>query len=99
VAQDIRLEDLLGKVVRNDFGRAVARIEDLGVEPDGEDYVVTRFLLGPLELWPRLLAFAGQLPTFRALGLGRKAQVRSVPWHWLDLSDPERPRLSSRATE
>ena len=99
MAQDVRLEDLLGKVVRNDFGRAVARIEDLWVEPEGEDYVVTKFLLGPLERWPRLVAFAGQLPTFRALGLGRKSQLRPIPWHWLDLSDPERPRLSSRATE
>jgi hypothetical protein len=99
VAQDVRLEDLLGKVVRNDFGRAVARIEDLWVEPEGEDYVVTQFLLGPRERWPRLVAFAGQLPTFRALGLGRKSQLRPIPWHWLDLSDPERPRLTSGATE
>jgi sporulation protein YlmC with PRC-barrel domain len=99
VSQDIRLEELLGKVVRNDFGRAVARIEDLWVEPEGEDYVVTHYLLGPLEPWPRLVAFAGQLPTFRALGLGRKSQLRPIPWHWLDLSDPERPRLSGRATE
>jgi sporulation protein YlmC with PRC-barrel domain len=96
VAQELRVEDLLGKVVRNDFGRAIARIEDLRVEPDGEDYVVIEFLLGPLERLPRLLAFAGQLPTFRALGLGRKPQVRPIPWDWLDLSDPERPRLSGK---
>jgi hypothetical protein len=94
VAQELRLEDLLGKVVRNDFGRAIARIEDLWAEPEGEDYVVTKFLLGPLESWRRVLAFAGQLPTFRALGLGGKSQLRPIPWHWLDLSDPERPRLS-----
>jgi hypothetical protein len=96
VPQELRLEDLLGKVVRNDLGRAIARIKDLWVEPDGKDYVVTKFLLGPLERLPRLLAFAGQVPTFRTLGLGREPQVRSIPWYWLDLSDPERPRLSER---
>jgi hypothetical protein len=95
MTRELRVEDLIGKVVRNDFGRAVARIEDLRVEPDGEDYLVTEFLLGPLERLSRLLAFAGQLPTFRALGLGRRSQLRPIHWQWLDLSDPERPRLTA----
>jgi sporulation protein YlmC with PRC-barrel domain len=89
----IRLEDLLGKTVRNQYGRAIGRIEEARVEPDGEDYLVTHFLIGPLEPWPRLLAFIGELPTLRALGLGSPRKLRQMPWHWIDLSDPERPRL------
>ena len=90
---EIRLEDLLGKTVRNSHGRAIGLIEEARVEPAGEDYLVTEFLIGPLELWPRLLAFLGELPTLRALGMRAPRKLRPVPWHWIDLSDPERPRL------
>ena len=84
----VRFEDLVGQTVRNQYGRAIGRIEDARIEPDGEDYLVTEFLIGPLERLRRLLAFMGQVPTFRALGLGRERQVRLMPWHWIDLSDP-----------
>jgi sporulation protein YlmC with PRC-barrel domain len=91
----VRFEDLVGKTVRNRFGRAIGCIEDVRIEPDGEDYLVTEFLIGPLDRLPRLLAFMGQLPTFRMLGLGRTPQLRPMPWHWIDLSDPELPVLSA----
>jgi sporulation protein YlmC with PRC-barrel domain len=90
---EIRFEDLLGKTVRNAHGRPIGRIEDARVEPDGEDYVVTHFLLGPLERLHRLLAFFGELPTLRALGVGHDRDVRPLPWHWFDLSNPEEPLL------
>jgi sporulation protein YlmC with PRC-barrel domain len=95
VIQELRVEDLIGRVVHNDFGRPIGRIQDLRVEPEGEDYLVTAFLLGPLERWRRLRVFAGQLPTFRALGFGREPEVRPIPWDWLDLSDPSGPRLTA----
>jgi sporulation protein YlmC with PRC-barrel domain len=91
----VRFEDLLGRTVRNQYGRAIGRIEDARIEPEGEDYLVKEYLIGPLEWLPRLLAFMGELPTLRALGLGRKSQLRPVPWHWMDLSDPVRPVLSA----
>jgi len=93
---EIRLEDLLGTTVRNGYGRAIGRIEEAVVEPAGEDYLVTQFLIGPLEPWPRLLAFLGELPTLRALGMGAPRKLRSVPWHWIDLSDPKRPVLGGK---
>jgi sporulation protein YlmC with PRC-barrel domain len=91
----VKFEDLLGKTVRNQYGRAIGRIEDARIEPEGEDYLVKEFLIGPLGRLPRLLAFLGQLPTLRAGGLGRKSQMRPIPWHWLDLSDPARPALTA----
>jgi hypothetical protein len=90
---EIRFEDLIGRTVRNPHDRAIGRIEEARVEPDGEDYLVTEFLIGPLELLPRVLAFIAEVPTLRALGLGQQRKLRPVPWHWIDLSDPERPRL------
>lgn len=92
---EVRFEDLVGRVVRNAFGRPIGRIEDARVEPDGDDYMVTDFLLGPVERLPRLLAFAGELPIFRGFGIGRKSQLRPIPWHWIDLTDPERPVLGA----
>jgi sporulation protein YlmC with PRC-barrel domain len=90
---EVRFEDLIGRIVRNQHGRAIGRIEEARVEPEGDDYLVTQFLIGPLEFWPRILAFIGEVPTLRALGLGHQQKLRPFPWHWIDLSDPARPRL------
>jgi sporulation protein YlmC with PRC-barrel domain len=95
MANTLRFEDLIGKPVCNSHGRIIGRIEDARIEPDGEDYLITHFILGPLERWPRLRAFLGELPTLRALGIGRKRDQRPLPWHWFDLSDPERPVLTT----
>jgi hypothetical protein len=89
----IRLERLLGRLVVDHLGTAVGRIEEVESRPDGEVYRVTHVILGPEGRIARLLAFGHQLPTFRALGLGRKPRTRRLPWAWLDLTDPERPRL------
>jgi sporulation protein YlmC with PRC-barrel domain len=96
---EVALEQLLGSVVRSAAGRPIGRIEDLRVEPDGEDYVVTEIILGELGFWAKLLGIAAQLPTFTAIGLGRRFRTRAIPWHWLDLSDPERPRFRGAQEE
>jgi sporulation protein YlmC with PRC-barrel domain len=92
-AREVRLERLLGRLLVDAAGLAVGRIEDVEAEPDGDEYVVTYALVGPEGRLARLLAFMHQLPTLRAAGLGRKPRVRRVPWAWLDLTNPERPRL------
>ena len=94
---EVKFEDLMGRTVRNTHGRAIGRIADARIEPDGEDYLVTHFLLGPLERLPRLRAWVGELSALRALGVGHERQLRPFPWHWIDLSDPERPVLAERA--
>src|SRR3954453_18799109 len=99
MAHELRFEDLIGRAVRNSHGRPIGRIEDARVEPDGEDYLVSHFLLGPLGRIPRIKAFLGELPTIRALGLGAARDLRPLPWHWFDLSHPERPVLTTRTEE
>jgi sporulation protein YlmC with PRC-barrel domain len=96
---EVRFEDLIGRVVCNTHGRAIGRIVDVRVEPQGDDYLVTTFLLGPLELLPLLLAFVGEIPTFRAFGIGQQRRLRPMRWNWVDLTDPERPRLVTKQAE
>lgn len=95
--QHLRFEDLIGRVVRNAHGRPIGRIEDATMEPEGDDYQVTHFLLGPSGRLARLRAFLGELPTLRALRLGQERDLRPLPWDWFDLTDPERPVLTSPA--
>jgi sporulation protein YlmC with PRC-barrel domain len=95
VSQRVRFEDLIGKVVHNSHGRPVGKIEDARMEPEGEDYLITHFLIGPLGRLTRLRAFLGELPTLKAVGLGSERDLRPLPWQWFDLSDPERPVLTT----
>jgi sporulation protein YlmC with PRC-barrel domain len=97
--REIRLERLLGKPVTDAFGMRFGRIEEVVAVPQGETYVVTHVLIGPDSRLAQWLASAYQLPTLRALGLGRKAQIRRLPWAWLDLTDPDRPRLHRSVLE
>jgi len=96
---EVRLERLLGRPVLDATGRPAGRIEDVEAEPAGDAYVVTHVLLGPDSRLAQLLAVGYQLPMLQALGLGRKPHIRRVPWTWLDLSDPERPRLRPSVLE
>jgi sporulation protein YlmC with PRC-barrel domain len=97
--REVRLERLLGRLVLDATGRPTGRIEDVEARPDGDAYVVTHVLLGPDGRLAQLLAGAYELPTLRGLGLGRKPRIRRVPWEWLDLSDPECPRLRASVRE
>src|SRR3954469_24528999 len=95
MAQRVRFEELVGTVVWNAHGRPIGRIEDARMEPDGDDYLITHFLVGPLKRLPRLKAFIGELPTFRAIGIGSERDIRPLRWDWFDLSDPARPVLKA----
>jgi hypothetical protein len=90
--QEVRFEELIGLPVDGPGG-PFAQIEDVRVEPDGEEYVVHSFILGPLGFRAKLDALFWALPTLRALGLGKKNRIRVLPWEMIDLSDPSHPRL------
>jgi hypothetical protein len=91
--REIRLERLLGKLVLDAAGWPVGRIEEVLAQPDGDAYLLTHVVIGPDSLLSQWLAAAYQLPTLRALGLGRRPSNRRLPWTWLDLTDPDQPRL------
>ena len=98
MSQRVRFEHLMGKPVRNPHGRVIGRIEDARIEPQGEDYVITHFLIGPADRLAQIRAFLGELPTLRSVGIGKERDLRPFPWHWVDLTDPERPALVSDAS-
>jgi hypothetical protein len=91
--REIRFDELVGRVVRSAAGRPIGRIEDLRARPEGEDYVVHEVLIRDLGPMPKLVSLAAQLPTLQALGLLRHPRRRAIPWSWLDLTNPERPRF------
>jgi len=91
----LRFEHLIGKEVRNPHGRVIGRIEEARIQPVGEEYVITHFMVGSAERLARIRAFLGELPTLRSLGIGQKRDLRPFPWEWFDWSDPDRPRLTA----
>ena len=95
---EIRLERLLGRVLVDAIGNAVGTVEDVVAQPDGDEYLVTHVIVGPHRPLARALAFGYQIPVLKALGLVR-TEVCRVPWIWLDLSDPDCPRMRESVVE
>ena len=93
-SHEVHVERLLGRRVRDTTGRVVGRIEEIHTDDNG---VVSEFLLGPAALWERLGQSTLELPFVRLLGLQRSAH--RVPWNGLDLTDADRPRMTTRLEE
>ena len=93
-AREVRAELLLGRKVWGPGGRVDTRIEEVVLEPRGEDYVVREYLSGPEGFLEEIFDLASDLPLLRHIPfLGRRIRRRPIRWDWLDLSDPERPEL------
>jgi len=92
VAREIRLERLRGRVVRDAAGRRVGRIEEMRATRDGDDWVITHFLLGPAG-WLERFSVRGWRLRLRTLAGARRRALRRLPWQALDLSDIDHPRL------
>lgn len=78
----IRIEQLLGKKVRDVDGQVVGHIEELGVTWTNEGALVTEVRLGPAALVERLSAVFRSPP-----------ESLRIPWTQIDLSNPKHPRL------
>ncbi len=81
----VRIEELLGRRVCAEGGRAIGRIEDIRIKRRGETYEVTEYLLGSGALFERLAI----VPRW----LRRPANKIVVRWDQLDVSQPAAPRL------
>jgi len=92
--REVRAELLLGRKVLGPGGRVDARIEEIVLEPRGEDYVVREYLSGPEGFLEEIFDFAVGVPLLRSIPLlVRRIRRRPIRWDWLDLSNPEAPRL------
>ena len=92
--REVRAELLIGRRVLGPGGRVDARLEEIVLEPAGEDYVVREYLSGPEGLLEEFVDFVQDVPLLRLIPfLGKRIRRRPIRWDWLDLSDPESPRL------
>jgi hypothetical protein len=83
----LRLDRLLGRVVLTANNRRLGRIEEFRAERRDGEWVVVGFVIGAAGLLERL-GFGARL----LIGLERRGFV--ARWDQLDLSSPDRPRLS-----
>ena|SRR5436190_19638510 len=84
----LRLDRLVGREVYTANNRRLGRLEDVRAEQRGEDWVITAYLIGAAGLAERL-----------GLGLrlllgSKRAGGYIARWDQLDVSIPERPRLT-----
>ena len=85
--QEVYLDALLGRVVRAANNRPVGRLEEFHAEQRGDFFDVVELVIGPAGLMDRLNL--GMKALFGGGGRGRVAR-----WDQIDITDPERPRLT-----
>ena len=90
----VRAELLAGRRVRDVDGKVAGRIHAIHLEREGPQCVVSEYLVGTAALLSRL-----GITTMRLLGWRRFREPLRVPWHQLDISDPEHPRLLCRIAD
>ena len=99
MVREIHAELLLGRQVFDPHGVAIGRIEEILAEPQGSLLAVTEYHLGSYGLMERLSASPFGRALLEFFGAGKLGQSYRIPWHKLDLSDPEKPRLLCRTDQ
>jgi hypothetical protein len=83
----LRLDRLLGREVLTANNRRVGRLEEFRAERRGRDLVIVGYVIGAAGLLERLGVGVRLL-------LGNRRRGYLARWDQLDLSSPDRPRLS-----
>jgi hypothetical protein len=91
-ARELRLDRLLGRQVRARNNQPAGRLQEFRASKEGRDWVVTEYVIGAAGLLERLGVGVRLL-------LGRRAGGYVARWDQLDISDPERPRLTCGVDE
>ena len=97
---EVKLELLLGCQVVDVNGKPVGKIEEVCADREGDELLVTEYLVGRYGLFERLSIVHVGTGLLRYLG-GRamSAHPHRIPWEKLDLSDAEHPRLTCAIEE
>lgn len=99
----VSLDDLVGRVVRDADGRRIGRIEELEAEialdRGGNDYVVTRFGVGRWGSFDMIANGRIVQQLVRRITRATSYVHYSIPWDWMDLSDPTHPRVKCAEEE
>src|SRR4051812_17115603 len=96
---EVHIELLLGKRVLGLNGRPVGRIEEFRAEPRDDKTILTEYLIGSYAFLERFSAWTIGRALLQRLGAQKKRTGYRVPWSKLDVSDPNRPRLTCRVEE
>jgi sporulation protein YlmC with PRC-barrel domain len=97
-ASEVHIEMLLSKRVVDKEGKAAGRIEEVRAEEQGGEWVVKEYHIGAAALFERLSAMSLGSAVASLLG-GKGSGGYKVPWDKMDLSDPEKPRLTCSREE
>ncbi len=93
MSADVRLDRLLGREVYTANNRRLGRLHEFRAKRQGSTWLVTEYMIGGLGLTERL-----GLGIRLILGVKRSGGY-VARWDQLDLSDPERPRLTCPVKE
>lgn len=97
---EVKLELLLGRRVVDINGAPAGRIEEVLADRDGDELLVTHYLVGRYALFERFSIYHIGIGLMRHLGSrGGSAHPHRIPWEKMDLSDPEHPRLTCSIDE
>jgi hypothetical protein len=97
--REINAELLLARQVRAPNGQSVGRIEEIVAEPLGSLLTVSEFHLGSYALMERLAASLFGRALLDFFSGGKLGKSYRIPWHKLDLTDPEKPKLLCEVDE
>ena len=86
--EEVHVEKLVGRAVNDTAGQRIGRIAEIVVHKDGDEFVVTHYIVGPMA-WIHRFAVSALDWRMRGLGL-----VYRVEWDQMDLSDPDHPRTT-----
>ena len=92
-ANELRVEALVGRRIRDRDGRVVGRLEEFRARREGDHWVVTEYDIGPIALLERLAA------TYLGIMWPGRASGYRATWDQVDLDDPEHPRLTCGVDE
>jgi hypothetical protein len=88
MSNQVRLDRLIGRKVLTGNNRVLGRLEECRAERRDDSWVITEWLIGSAGLMERL-----GLGVRMILGM-RGGQSFVARWDQLDLSNPDRPRLT-----
>jgi hypothetical protein len=97
-SREVHLELLVGRTVRDSNDKPVGPLEEVRAEERGDEWVVKEYLVGASALIERLSAGSVGRGILKLIGKNLFPGYR-VPWNKMDLSDPQRPRLTCAVDE
>ena len=89
---ELRVERMLGRQVLARNNQPMGRLEEFRAEKQGRDWVVVEYVIGAAGLLERLGVGVKML-------VGRAGGGYVARWDQLDVTDPERPRLTCGVEE